>query len=804
MIKNITKNLDKFFKKVIDKLKDEKTWMIIITILIILFVIYYYFGFSLFGSHETNQRKNIDKLKIKENFENGTQQNTVQYPKNLITNGSFENGNKPSNYIDQSGSNKIINFSNPSFSPYVLQQTQTDELTFYALQSYCEDNSKYMLLLWTSFRNLDGSKPVENIDLSKILNVRILKKDSNNIPTISYKIIQKVNLQDDVDSWYLVSFNWSTPGDTDNLMNIYLNYTATMQSTYQYFTGLKLYKVLPEAENFIYNDKLNLYLDGYHATASSKVWNDNSTYGNDFNWKTNPSVNQGYGFVNTNNNTLSGRTSTQILGEGDSSFTFVLVMSKENTTSTTTSTTYGTSAIGYDETTSEETEAFNNGSYFEDSLNTKTVLLIPGNTNYSVKVDLDIVKNRFIVSLPNSSGTGGSGGATVENLVLNNETMISFVYTTGGTFKMYQDGNELLSIKCDKLYYSNTDQIQIIPNSDINMNLYAVLNYQRVVEKEELQLIRNYFLQNKNKDFTQISINTQDTDYSNLFYKSDWSTVSAYNKRDPNQAFTGDNLFLYKYGNQSSIYQINKANCLPLANELCQAFIDDVNKYQDCMRNAKNVLPACKNYCNDSANKNSLLCEPDKCDSEDSEVFDEKKDCPLAYKRFNNFMVNIKPNTYYAKEYQYSGEKSYGQDLQNARTMYMMNFPKCKLPENLKPGEGKNTIEQCPYIIHEGNPCYQSVCAGVEWNESNYKNLNMSDKCKKAVSYYCQINADLDDMCKCWKEENKENPKCVEYRKFFENPLDYCPPSAFNIEDHPNMNQYIKKDKIPCFGCKVE
>ncbi len=771
MIKNITKSLDKIFRKIVDKMKNEKIWMIIITIILILFVLYFYFGFS-FNPQETKE----NKIKIKENFES---QNTTSYPKNLITNGSFDNGTKPDNYVSQSGSNKIINFLNPSYSPYVLQQTQTGELTYYELQSYCEDNAKYMLLLWVSFRNADSSKAVENIDLSKILQIRVLKKDgTNNIPSLSYKIIQKVNLQDNVDSWYLVSYNWSTAADTDNLMNIYLNYTTTLQSTYNYFTGLKLYKVLPEAENFIYNDKLNLYLDGFHASSSSKIWNDNSTYGNDLNWSTNPSINTSYGYVNTKNNLLTGRTSTQLFGGSDSSFTFIFVLSKNNKIST---------------TSEEDDEELNNPTF-----NQKVLLLIPGNNSYSLKVELDIVANRFVIGLPNK------GGSTKENLVLNNETMISIVYNKGGLFQLYQDGNKLLELKSDKFYYSNTDQIQINPSKDLDLNLYAVLNYQRVVDVSEQQLIRNYFVQNKNKDFTQISINTQDIDYSSSFYKSDWSTVSAYNKRDPTQSSTNDGLFNAQYSNQSSIYQINKANCLPLANELCQAFIDDVSKYQECMRNSRNVLPACKNYCNDPANKKSLLCEPDKCDNEDSDAFDEKKDCPLAYKRLGSYMVNIKPNTYYAKQYQYSGEKSYGKDLDNARTAYMMNFPKCKLPEHFKPGEGKNTIAQCPYIIHEGNPCYQSVCAGVEWNESDYKKVQMSDKCKKSVSYYCQINADLDDMCKCWREENKENPKCIEYRKYFENPLDYCPPSAFNIEDHPNMNQYIKKDNIPCYGCKVD
>jgi len=46
--------------------------------------------------------------------------------------------------------------------------------------------------------------------------------------------------------------------------------------------------------------------------------------------------------------------------------------------------------------------------------------------------------------------------------------------------------------------------------------------------------------------------------------------------------------------------------------------------------------------------------------------------------------------------------------------------------------------------------------------------------------------------------------KCIKMRKFYENPLDYCTPNSFNIEDHPDFNKYIKKDKIPCWGCNLE
>ncbi len=167
-------------------------------------------------------------------------------------------------------------------------------------------------------------------------------------------------------------------------------------------------------------------------------------------------------------------------------------------------------------------------------------------------------------------------------------------------------------------------------------------------------------------------------------------------------------------------------------------------------------------------------------------------------------MVYIKPNSYYANKYQFYGEKSYGQDRKSAKEMYQRNFPSCKVPSVLEEGEGVSTVAKCPYVIYESNPCYQSVCGGVNWDASSYKDLKMSDKCKKSVSYYCQVNYDLDNMCACWKPENKNTPNCIEYRKFFEDPKDYCEASQFSIEDHPDYSKYIRKDNIPCFGCNIE
>ena len=67
-------------------------------------------------------------------------------------------------------------------------------------------------------------------------------------------------------------------------------------------------------------------------------------------------------------------------------------------------------------------------------------------------------------------------------------------------------------------------------------------------------------------------------------------------------------------------------------------------------------------------------------------------------------------------------------------------------------------------------------------------------------------NHDIDPKnCKCWTVENKDKPECYEHRRHFEDPNDYqCCIKSFKISEHPDFNKYIRKDKIPCFGCDLK
>ncbi len=761
-------------KKLMSKIgMDKKNWIFyVISFLLLCFILYTCCSFFF---KKNVPLENFASISSNSLLADSNISNT--YPRNLILNGNFQNGKRPVNYISQSGTNKIVQSINPTSSGYALEQQKSDTLTYYELQANCEDNNKYLFYVWTSFANKDGSDVNTNIDLSKIINVRVLKTDStNDIPNLNYNVEQKVSLKDSNITWYLVSYSFQTSSNTDNLMNIYLNYTSSLQTDYQYFCGLALYKVLPEAENFIYNYGLNLFLDGYSNDASSKNWNDLSGSSNNFSWNNIPFINSSNGFINSNGNVLTGVESNKLFGDKDKPFTFIMLINQD---------------VSVDD--SEMSGSSDSGDI--DNMET-SMLLIPGNNGYTMKLNWDGMNRKFICYLPGSDSPIESNSG----LTINNKTMITIEYLTKGNVRILQDGNKILNGKGDTFFFSGSDKVKINPDASLNMNFYAILNYMRSVSKDELSQIRNYFITNQDKNMSQTSTSVyQPTSIPSNFYIQDNTSVSSYNRRDKYASLT-NNQFSNTYSNQTYMFQTDSKNCVPACNTLCNIYIDDTQKYHECLRSCKNVIPSCKNYCDDSNNKNSIMCETDTC----IDSMDPTKDCPIAYKRNENYMVYIKPESYYAKKYNYSGEKSYGKDLNNASKMYQSNFPKCKLPPILTPGEGNNYLNSCPFVIHEANPCFHSACAGVNWDVDNYKDLQMSDRCKKSVSYYCQINSELDDMCACWKPENQDNKKCVEYRKFFENPKDYCKVSQFNIEEHPEINKFIRKDKIPCFGCKVD
>jgi hypothetical protein len=157
----------------------------------------------------------------------------------------------------------------------------------------------------------------------------------------------------------------------------------------------------------------------------------------------------------------------------------------------------------------------------------------------------------------------------------------------------------------------------------------------------------------------------------------------------------------------------------------------------------------------------------------------------------------------------YYGTRSYGKSRRQARNIFISNFPGVPLPaifdDNYKSCfKGNYDHKNCPFVINYMNPCDRTECQNVNWKQPGLTVNNLNTKCRESVNHYCNINAYKDDACVCWRKENANTKRCVDFRSQFQNKnLTSCSVDIFNIEDHPNFNSYVRKDSIPCYGCNL-
>ena len=189
------------------------------------------------------------------------------------------------------------------------------------------------------------------------------------------------------------------------------------------------------------------------------------------------------------------------------------------------------------------------------------------------------------------------------------------------------------------------------------------------------------------------------------------------------------------------------------------------------------------------------------------EEYDENKEekpldqiCPKVIYENDHYYVIIPNDSKLAKEIGYSGIRDYGGDIDTARKIFEVNFPKCKLPDLLDKTKYKADLSECPFImLTPENPCNQFECRKTDWNKGVPDNKN----CKRNVDVYCSKYSDVDPACYCWKKENRDKSECMKWRGNFE-AEDKCDFRKFDIEQHPDSKDYIKKSKIPCWGCNLD
>jgi len=190
-------------------------------------------------------------------------------------------------------------------------------------------------------------------------------------------------------------------------------------------------------------------------------------------------------------------------------------------------------------------------------------------------------------------------------------------------------------------------------------------------------------------------------------------------------------------------------------------------------------------------------------------AYDKDMSTPLVFKRDGEFYVYIYKNSPYHKEFGYFGKRSYGRDRKLALKLFRENFPNVQpIPDILLyDGNPVESARNCPFIMHDGNPCSSRACRSVDWSQRDLSKQNLSDDCKWNIASYCTQNAGRDPSCACWNTEGEfyNTEYCRKFRKNFETPRDYkCKIDLFEIEEHPDMKNFIRKDRIPCFNCDLD
>ena len=176
----------------------------------------------------------------------------------------------------------------------------------------------------------------------------------------------------------------------------------------------------------------------------------------------------------------------------------------------------------------------------------------------------------------------------------------------------------------------------------------------------------------------------------------------------------------------------------------------------------------------------------------------KENNCPeIVYK---NKSYHLLPNSSdKSSSFVNSGVKNYGNNRENAKYIYSLNFPNCPIPDILDEKKYKPDYKNCPFIIQNDNPCEYYECKDIKWNENEQK---FNDQCKLRIDHYCSLNSEYDPSCFCWRPENRDKKQCQKWRGKFES-TDKCDFRKQNIESHPDFDKYIRKDKIPCWNCNL-
>lgn len=358
-------------------------------------------------------------------------------------------------------------------------------------------------------------------------------------------------------------------------------------------------------------------------------------------------------------------------------------------------------------------------------------------------------------------------------------------YDTGSDGKnselsIFVDGGSLVSgdkgEKIKNLYY-NSDNLLINAWGQWKAELYGVAIHNAALTKDEIVKFGDYMKSNKGRAVVSGA------------GKGAGAVDSGCNGGNAGNGSGGDNAFIRDMDRNSSLNYWNDNDP------------DNADSKYDKMSRDR-LLELCTIEADMNPNGAHEACQA--YDRRFGSGFDcERNDyCPPAYYKNGKFWVYIPKRSYWAKKYGYWGARSYSNDIENARRVYQMNFPECRIPDVLRKEKYIGDMSKCPFVINKDNPCNDYACKDVDWSDPAHFDKDIDNRCRVSVNKYCSNHWDKDESCMCWAPDNFEKKECKEYRKRFSG-IDW---SLFNIndfaiEDHKDYDKIVRDTRATCWGC---
>lgn len=389
---------------------------------------------------------------------------------NLLSDGSFSNGNNLNEFLEKKGKNNIIIFPNNGQSSYVLRLSKDKKLSedssiYYKIQVNLKPNSLYYLgCLYYSPSNKQLyhriNFPNESPLILKTLNDNKYTKPNNSNFNYKYTLFRTPNTDSNINITIDLLFGFN---DLDG---------------HQYITDIGLFQIL-ENNGIPITENLRCYFNAYNPESIVNyrtTIKDLSGSGNDFTASRSRGVKRSS--LNLTDNKLVGPNSFILQNEGNvklnSKFSiFILV----KTTTISPKNTY---------------ESFNNKTYEEEDIivpnndvSGDVLLQIPGNQGYALKIYYPDKYGKIFITAGNQSFQ------TYIKFLSFLSAMLALTYD-GQSIKLYLNEEIILETPCPEIYFNN-DNIVINPDGTFSGNLYAFAFYNSFLESHQVNLISRYF-----------------------------------------------------------------------------------------------------------------------------------------------------------------------------------------------------------------------------------------------------------------------------------------------------------------------